>query len=130
MATIVARTPKSPFPVTVRARVWIERPGATLLTEAGADLLEQIQACGSLSEAARRLGFSYRRAWMLIDAMNRRWPRPLVEKTTGGTRGGGSIVTELGHAVLGAYRDLQLQVESLLDRQQAHFSALIRPALN
>lgn len=116
--------------VNVRARVWIERPGATLLTEAGADLLEQIQICGSLSEAARRLGFSYRRAWMLIDAMNRRWPRPLVAKTAGGTRGGGSNVTELGHAVLGAYRDLQLQVESLLDRQQGHLLALIRPALD
>lgn len=113
----------------VRARVWIERPGAMLLTEAGADLLEQIHACGSLSEAARRLGFSYRRAWMLVDAMNQRWARPLVIKATGGKRGGGSRVTELGHAAVGSYRELQVQVEAVLDRQRGHFLRLIRSAL-
>ena len=55
---------------------------------------------GSLSEAARRLHFSYRRAWMLVDAMNRRWPAPLVTLATGGKRGGGARLTDLGRRVL------------------------------
>lgn len=110
-------------PVKIRARVWLETRGAPLLTDAGADLLEQIHACGSLSTAARRLGFSYRRAWMLVDAMNRRWPRPLVRKTTGGTRGGGSALTESGFAALSAYRDLQVSVEALLDREEQRIRA-------
>lgn len=106
----------------LRGRLWIETSGnAIALTEAGADLLEQIEAFGSLSEAARRLGFSYRRAWMLLDGMNRRWPGPLVETAVGGKRGGGARVTDLGRAVLSAYRDLQLQLEHLLDRQAEHF---------
>jgi molybdate transport system regulatory protein len=120
---------RSEFSIQLRARVWVESRGRPLLTEAGADLLEQILACGSLSQAARRLGYSYRRAWMLVDAMNRRWPRPLVRKATGGVRGGGSSVTELGQAALGAYRDLQLHVESLLDRQQQRCLTLLRPSL-
>ena len=55
----------------IRAKIWIERGGAAALTEAGADLLEQIEASGSLSHAARTLRYSYRRAWMLVDAMNK-----------------------------------------------------------
>ena len=88
---------------------------AVAMSEAGADLLEQIAACGSLSEAARRLRFSYRRAWMLVDGMNRRWHAPLVKTAVGGERGGGTRITELGQVVLRSYRDLQLQVEHALD---------------
>jgi molybdate transport system regulatory protein len=102
-------------PLKLRGKIWVEIGGSAALTDAGADLLEQIAACGSLSEAARRLRFSYRRAWMLMDAMNRRWPSPLVTTATGGRRGGGATITEIGNHVLGAYRDLQLQLEHLLD---------------
>jgi len=110
----------------LRARLWIERAGAAAMTEAGADLLEQIEACGSLSEAARRLGFSYRRAWLLADGMNRRWPTPLLTTVTGGRRGGGAQITELGRHVLSAYRDLQLRLEHFLDRSTESFSRSTR----
>ncbi len=53
---------------------------------------------------------------MLIDAMNRLWPRPLVNTAVGGKRGGGTKITELGREVLAAYRDMQIQLEHLLDR--------------
>ncbi len=99
----------------LRGRIWVESDGKPAMTDAGADLLEQIGVCGSLSEAARRLHFSYRRAWMLLDAMNKRWPAPLVTTATGGKRGGGAVVTEMGQRVLNTYRDLQLQIEHLLD---------------
>ena len=102
-------------PRTLRGQVWVETGGRPAITEAGADLLEQIDACGSLSQAARRLRFSYRRAWMLLDAMNKHWPRPLVTTSTGGLRGGGARLTDLGHHVLRSYRDLQLRLEHLLD---------------
>lgn len=102
-------------PRVLRGQVWVEAGGGRAMNDAGADLLDQIDACGSLSEAARRLRFSYRRAWMLLDSINRRWPGPLVTTATGGTRGGGAKLTELGRHVLRAYRDLQLQLEHLLD---------------
>lgn len=109
----------------LRARVWLEMDGKPALTDAGADLLEQIAVCGSLSEAARRLHFSYRRAWMLLDAMNRRWPTPLVRTATGGRRGGGATVTDLGRRALDAYRDLQVQLEHFLDLGADPFNSLV-----
>lgn len=99
----------------VQARLWIEIGGTRALTDPGADLLEQIEACGSLSEAARKLRFAYRRAWMLLDAMNRTWPQPLVITATGGKRGGGAKLTEFGRHVLHSYRDLQIQLEHFVD---------------
>jgi molybdate transport system regulatory protein len=112
----MARRPKATDePIRLSGKLWIERAGITLLTDAGADLLEQIEAGGSLSEAARRLRFSYRRAWMLLDAMNRRWPTPLVVTATGGKHGGGTTVTPAGIAILHAYRDAQANLEHFLD---------------
>ena len=113
-------------PPQLRGKLWVEAGGAAALTEAGADLLEQIAACGSLSEAARRLRFSYRRAWLLTAAMNGRWAGPLVTTATGGKHGGGTRVTDLGAAVLRAYRDLQVQLEALLDQNAAAFDRATR----
>lgn len=100
----------------LKGRLWVEIGATVGLTEAGADLLEQIEAVGSLSEAARRLRFSYRRAWVLLDGMNRSWPRALVDTQVGGHHGGGAHLTEAGVAVLRAYRDLQVQLEHMLDQ--------------
>lgn len=108
-------------PATPRAKVWIERGGKLALNEAGADLLEQIEAAGSLSEAARRLRYSYRRAWMLLDAMNKRWKAPLVITSIGGKRGGGAKLTELGGRVLRSFRDLQLHIEAAIDQEAEGF---------
>lgn len=106
----------------LRGRLWVETDAGVALTDAGADLLEQIDVVGSLSEAARRLRFSYRRAWMLADAMNRRWPRPLVTLSTGGRRGGGARLTDLGRGVLRSYRSLQLEFEHFLDTSTPPFT--------
>ena len=116
---------RKPARLKLRGRLWVEISGTAALTEAGADLLEQIAVCGSLSEAARRLRFSYRRAWMLIDAMNRHWPRPLVKTATGGKRGGGTRLTDLGREILSSYRDLQVQLEHLLDQAGPGFFAAV-----
>jgi|SRR5580658_4283254 molybdate transport system regulatory protein len=108
----------------LRGRIWVETDGRPAINDAGADLLDQIAVCGSLSEAARRLHFSYRRAWMLLDGMNRRWPEPLVKTATGGKRGGGAKLTEFGHGVLRAYRDIQVQLEHLLGQAGDPFEHL------
>src|SRR5262245_32094162 len=84
----------------IRGKLWIEISGKNALTEPGADLLEQIEACGSLSEAARKLHFAYRRAWLLVDTMNNSWSKPVVTTATGGHHGGGAQLTEFGRHVL------------------------------
>src|SRR5882672_9419851 len=65
-----------------------------------ADLLGAIARTGSISAAAREMKMSYRRAWLLVEAMNAAFRRPLVETLTGGRSGGGARVTELGAEVL------------------------------
>lgn len=72
-----------------------------------ADLLDAIKREGSISAAGRAMGMSYRRTWLLVDAMNRCWQEPLVETSPGNSRGGGARVTAFGDAVLGHFRDLQ-----------------------
>ena len=72
-----------------------------------ADLLEAVMSEGSISGAGRKLGMSYRRTWLLVDAMNRCWAQPLVDTAAGGSHGGGAQVTALGESVLAHYRALQ-----------------------
>jgi molybdate transport system regulatory protein len=70
-------------------------------------LLEAIATAGSISSAARNLGMSYRRAWLLIDDMNRAFKAPVVETATGGHQGGGSHLTPLGKEVVQRYRNIE-----------------------
>ena len=72
-----------------------------------ADLLEAIERCGSISAAGRAMGMSYRRAWLLVDTMNRCWTAPLVDATPGGGGGKGARLTPCGRDMLAAYRALE-----------------------
>jgi molybdate transport system regulatory protein len=80
-----------------------------------ADLLDAIGREGSISAAARALGMSYRRAWLLVDAMNRCWVETLVATTPGGAGKGGARLTPLGHDVLRYYRALQQAASAAAD---------------
>jgi len=80
-----------------------------------ADLLEAIIREGSISGAGRAMDMSYRRAWLLVDAMNRCWQQPLVKTSPGSNRGGGASVTEMGLKVLAHYRSLQARLGEVTD---------------
>lgn len=69
-----------------------------------ADLLDAIEAAGSISAAARAMGMSYRRAWLLVDTMNRCFATPLVETHPGGGQQAGTKLTEAGVVARAAYR--------------------------
>jgi len=71
------------------------------------DLLEQVALSGSISAAGRALGMSYRRAWLLIDAVNTMFEEPVVKAAAGGAHGGGAALTPFGERVLGAYREVE-----------------------
>lgn len=70
-------------------------------------LLETIAKTGSISAAARQLGMSYRRAWVLIDEVNRSLRSPAVSTSAGGTRGGGSALTPVGKKLVKHYRAIE-----------------------
>jgi len=70
-------------------------------------LLELVGESGSISAAGRAMKMSYRRAWMLIDNLNRCFRSPVVETQLGGTRGGGAVLSALGHDVIARYRAIE-----------------------
>lgn len=70
-------------------------------------LLEAIAREGSITAAAKALGMSYRRAWLLVDTMNRNFRTPVVDAGAGGTHGGGAALTPLGQDVVERYRRIE-----------------------
>lgn len=75
-------------------------------------ILEAIAETGSISAAGRKLGMSYRRAWLLVDQMNQYFKTPLVQAATGGAQGGGSALTETGLEVVRLYRSIEKQAQT------------------
>ena len=82
-----------------------------------ADLLQGIQETGSISAAGRRQGMSYKRAWQLVDTMNRDFREPLVIASKGGQRGGGAALTPTGRKVLDCYRKMVIKTEKAVSTE-------------
>lgn len=70
-------------------------------------LLEQIVAHGSISAAGREMGMSYRRAWELVEEVNRIFGKPIVARQAGGKNGGGARLTPLGLALISHFRAIE-----------------------
>lgn len=93
-----------------------------------ANLLQAIEECGSISAAARGMGMSYRRAWLLVESANSAFRRPLVETLTGGDGGGGARLTDTGKEVLRRYRAMEAKAARSVATDLRGFSLLLRGA--
>lgn len=85
------------------------------------DLLEAIAQTGSITAAGRAMGMSYRRAWVLIDEANRMFTRPLVTTSAGGVGGGGAQLTDLGRALVAAFRRIEARTHAAVDEELGAF---------
>ena len=92
----------------LKAQILVD--GEIALGPGKADLLDAIAAHGSISAAARALGLSYRRAWLMVDAMNRLFAAPPVQTARGGP--GGARLTAAGQALVADYRALQQRLDA------------------
>lgn len=104
-----------------RVRLRIDLAPGAAIGPGKIELLEAIDATGSLSEAARRLGMSYRRAWVLLDSLNKSFAGPLATASVGGRGGGGVTVTPLGAELVRRFRRLEATVDRLAGEQFAEF---------
>ena len=95
-----------------------------------ADLLAAIAAEGSISAAARTMGMSYRRAWLLVDELNRVFVGPVVVSETGGRRGGGAVLTALGQDILRRYRAMEQRAAASVADDIRAFRALLHEKAN
>lgn len=75
-------------------------------------ILEAIAETGSISAAGRKMGMSYRRAWLLVDQMNQYFTEPVVVAATGGAQGGGTALTPMGLEVIALYRSIEQQAQA------------------
>jgi molybdate transport system regulatory protein len=90
------------------------------------DLLEAIDATGSITAAAKALGMSYRRAWLLVDTMNRCFVTPVATTEAGGASGGGTRLTPTGAEVVRRYRSMEAKAGKAGARDLAALVLLMR----
>lgn len=104
-----------------RISVRVDLAPASRLGPGKIDLLEAIEETGSISGAGRAMKMSYRRAWLLVDDLNRMFRRPLVEAAPGGAKGGGAHLTAMGREIVAHYRAIESKA---LKAASLHIDAL------
>lgn len=118
--------------VELGGRFWFAAPGPGSIGHGRIELLERIHRTGSISQAARAMGMSYKAAWDAVAAMNNLADSPLIETSTGGRGGGGTRLTPRGLKLVEVFRAAEGEFEAFLARLGAgisdfeHFYALMR----
>lgn len=108
-----------------RVTIRIDFDGGRHLGHGKIRLLELIDEHGSISSAARAMGMSYRRAWLLADEANRMFAQPLFATRLGGRGGGQAQLTEFGRKVIDLYRVMQSQTEARFNSDIATLEAAL-----
>lgn len=91
----------------LEARLWVKKSDKNFLGKGRIELLERIKEHGSIHAAAKAMKMSYKAAWDSVDAMNNLSETPLVQKTSGGKGGGGTILTPKGEEIIEAFHTLE-----------------------
>ncbi len=102
----------------IKSRIWIETNNNVLLGEGRVGLLKAIDKTGSLSKAAKSINISYRKAWTLIDSVNKSAKKPVTTSSIGGKGGGGAILTPYGKDLIAAFEKINKDCWKFLDKQE------------
>ena len=114
------KLPGGAYSDRIRARLWVV--GADEHNYLGVGkvrLMELIDEMGSISQAARNLGMSYKRAWSLVEEINQVGRSPYVAKGVGGAGGGHAELTEAGRHAVQQYRKLEQELAEFLVARSA-----------
>jgi len=109
---------------SLRGHIWIEGNESTFLGYGRIALLERIREYGSLTKAAKSLEIPYRKAWLLIDSMNRQVPKPYVVTSAGGKKGGGTRVTSEGEKAIILFWKIHKKFQRFIKSQDAAVRSL------
>jgi molybdate transport system regulatory protein len=110
-----------------RIRISIVFESGARIGPGKARLLQSIRDTGSISAAAREMGMSYKRAWLLLDSMNQAFTEPVVSAAPGGAGGGGARLTAFGVEVLERYRRIEAQAAAMAGDDLAMLARRARP---
>ncbi len=92
----------------------VDFPPGERLGRGKIELMEHIVATGSISAAGRAMDMSYRRAWLLVDALNHMFKEPVIESQRGGKQGGGAGLTPFGEELLARFRGMESRMRETL----------------
>ncbi|SAK52574.1 ModE family transcriptional regulator [Caballeronia fortuita] len=133
----MATTPHTPEPASeatpadqpaeVRFRMRVTKGDIIAIGPGKISLLEAVRKHGSISAAARSLDMSYRRAWLLIDELNRSLKSPATISEQGGQSGGGCVLTPVGESIVRLYRDVESQAQAACAEQIEALTQLLKP---
>lgn len=112
----------------VTLKIRISKDAVVVMGPGKADLLEAIDACGSISSAARQMKMSYKRAWDLIDVINKSFNEPLIVSSPGGKHGGGAKLTEFGRFILSNYRNLVVKTYAAAELELTNILSNLTPS--
>ncbi|MCK5402279.1 MAG: LysR family transcriptional regulator [Flavobacteriaceae bacterium] len=101
----------------IKSRIWIETDDNVLLGEGRVRLLKAIDETGSLSKAAKALKISYKKAWSLIDSVNKSAKKPITITSIGGKGGGGAKLTPYGKSLIIAFENINKKCWKFLDKE-------------
>ncbi|SEQ54753.1 molybdate transport system regulatory protein [Hyunsoonleella jejuensis] len=108
----------------IKSRIWIESEDNVLLGEGRVHLLKAIDDTGSLSKAAKSLNISYKKAWQLLDSVNKSAKKPVTINSIGGKGGGGAELTEYGKSLINAFDEINKNCWAFLDKELAKIERL------
>lgn len=113
------RLPGDAYSPQIHARLWlIGKDQKNYLGVGKVRLMELIQELGSISQAAKTLNMSYKRAWTLIEEVNQIGAKPYVIKEVGGSGGGHATLTEVGAQAIAHYRALEKEFAEFIAQRQ------------
>jgi molybdate transport system regulatory protein len=101
----------------IKSKLWIEAGGRPVFGSGKGRLLEAIDRCGSINQAAKETNMSYRRVWAQLNTMEDRLGIKLVERHTGGRGGGGATLTEDARKILKKYLELERGLQKVVDER-------------
>jgi len=102
----------------IKVRCWIDVDGSKFFGPGRLELLQEIERSGSIASAAKAMGMSYKKAWSMVEEMNARGSRPYVITRKGGSKGGGTQITQTGKRVMKAYTELANGLETVVAKHK------------
>jgi molybdate transport system regulatory protein len=102
----------------IRVRCWVDVDGSKFFGPERLELLQEIQRSGSIASAAKAMGMSYKKAWAMVEEMNARGSHPYVITQKGGSKGGGTQITDAAKRVMKAYAELVGKLETVAAKHQ------------
>lgn len=101
----------------IKSKIWIETDEGILISEGRVQLLKLIESTGSLNKAAKAMNLSYQKAWKLVDASNKASKFPLIASQVGGSKGGGTVLTDYGKTIIASFESINTACWDFLDEE-------------